>query len=180
MDIITNGEMRRESYSNRFSTALEGIDQENPAIRVFKGYDIPMPRIVGPIRRRAPVEVADLEFLKANTSRFAKITMPGPFTMSKQAQDNFYGDSEASAMAYAEAVNLEVLDLQAAGADVIQLDEPWLRNDRDGANQYAVKAINRALEGVSTQTAIHLCFGYGYIVSQDKPKAYAFLDQLAD
>lgn len=181
IDIITDGEMRRESYSNRFATALEGIDQENPAMREVQGYQLPLPRIVGPIRRLGPVEVEDLVFLKRNTSRLAKITLPGPFTMSKQAKDDYYKDPEAAAMAYAEAVNAEVLDLQAAGADVIQLDEPWLRNDPDGASSYAIKAINRALEGVSIPTAIHLCFGYGFLISSaDKPKAYAFLDQLSD
>jgi 5-methyltetrahydropteroyltriglutamate--homocysteine methyltransferase len=177
---ITDGEMRRESYSNRFATSLEGIDTTNPFIRKTQGFEIPMPRIVAPIVRTGPVEIADLEFLKKNTRCETKITLPGPFTLSKQASDDYYGDPEAVAMAYAEAVNAEALDLQAAGADVIQLDEPWLREDPDGANRYGIKVINRALEGVTTTTAIHLCFGYGFIVSADKPKAYSFLEQLAD
>jgi len=180
VDCITDGEMRRESYSNRFATSLEGIDTTKPFIRKIEGYEIPMPRIVGPLKRPGPVEIEDLKFLKSNTDRLAKITLPGPFTLSKQASDEYYGDPEAVAMAYAEAVNAEVRDLAAAGADVIQLDEPWLRQDPDGANRYGVAAINRALEGVSTTTAIHLCFGYGFIVSADKPKAYAFLSRLAD
>lgn len=180
IDIITDGEMRRESYSNRFGTALEGIDLETPFIREVRGFKIPMPRIVGPLARVKAVEVDDLLFLKANTERRTKITLPGPFTLSKQASDEYYKDSEALAMAYAEVVNAEARDLQLAGADVIQLDEPWLREDPDGANRYGVRAINRALAGIETTTAIHLCFGYGFIVSPDKPKAYAFLEQLAD
>ena len=180
IDCITDGEMRRESYSNRFATSLDGIDTTDPFIRKIEGYEIPMPRIVGPVRRPGPVEVDDLRFLKAHTDRRTKITLPGPFTLSKQASDDYYGDPEAAAMAYAEAVNAEARDLEAAGADVIQLDEPWLRQDPDGANRYGVKAINRALEGIKTTTAIHLCFGYGFIVSPNKPKAYAFLEQLAD
>jgi 5-methyltetrahydropteroyltriglutamate--homocysteine methyltransferase len=180
VDCITDGEMRRESYSNRFATSLDGLDLNDPFIRKTQGFEIPMPRVVGPVRRVGPVEINDLRFLKANTQLESKITLPGPFTLSKQASDEYYGDPEALAMAYAEAVNAEALDLQAAGADVIQLDEPWLREDPDGANRYGIKVINRALEGITTTTAIHLCFGYGFVVSADKPKAYAFLSQLAD
>ncbi|MFP6780638.1 MAG: 5-methyltetrahydropteroyltriglutamate--homocysteine methyltransferase [Gammaproteobacteria bacterium] len=180
IDCITDGEMRRESYSNRFATSLEGLDLRDPFIRKTQGFEIPMPRVVAPLKRSGPVEIADLRFLKANTKLDAKITLPGPFTLSKQASDEYYDDPEALAMAYAEAVNEEALDLQAAGADVIQLDEPWLREDPDGANRFGIKVINRALEGIHTTTAIHLCFGYGFVVSADKPKAYAFLAQLAD
>ena len=180
IDVITDGEIRRESYSNRFATALEGIDTDDPFIREIRGYKIPMPRIVGPVRRARPVAVDDVKFLKRHTDRLAKITLPGPFTMSKQAADDFYHDAEAVAMAYAEAVNVEARDLEAAGADVIQLDEPWLREDPDGANRYGVNVIDRALEGLKVTTCIHLCCGYGFIVSPDKPKAYAFLSQLAD
>ncbi len=180
IDCITDGEMRRESYSNRFATSLSGIDTADPFIRKVEGYEIPMPRIIGPVRRHGPVEVDDLRFLKSHTDRLAKITLPGPFTLSKQASDDYYGDPEAAAMAYADAVNAEARDLQVAGADVIQLDEPWLRQDPDGANLYGIKVINRALEGINVTTAIHLCFGYGFIVSPDKPKAYTFLEQLAD
>ena len=180
IDVITDGEIRRESYSNRFATALDGIDTDNPFIRELRGYKIPMPRIVGPVRRVRPVAVDDIKFLKRHTDRLTKITLPGPFTMSKQASDDFYYDEEAVAMAYAKAVNAEARDLEAAGADVIQLDEPWLREDPEGANRYGVKVINRALEGLTVTTCIHLCFGYGFIVSPDKPKAYAFLSQLAD
>lgn len=180
IDCITDGEIRRESYSNRFATALEGIDTEHPFIRRVEGFEVPMPRIVGPLVRPQPVEVEDLQFLKANTDCAVKITLPGPFTLSKQASDEYYNDPEALAMAYAEVVNAEVRDLAAAGADVIQLDEPWLRQDPDGANRYAIAALDRAFEGVATTTAIHLCFGYGFVVSADKPKAYAFLSRLAD
>ncbi len=180
IDTITDGEIRRESYSNRFGTSLDGIDLEQPFIREVRGFRIPMPRVVGPISRPRAVEVADLEFLRRNTNRRTKITLPGPFTLSKQASDEYYRDPEALAMAYAEAVNAEARDLAAAGADVIQLDEPWLREDPDNANRFAVRAINRALEGIDCTTCVHLCFGYGFIVSPDKPKAYAFLEQLAD
>lgn len=178
--IISDGEIRRESYSNRFGTALEGLDLENPAIYRMQDVEIPLPRVVGAIRLRRPVEVEDLRFLKRNTERPTKITIPGPFTLSKQAVDEHYGDPEALAMAYAEVVNQEVRDLEAEGVDVIQLDEPWLRQDPEGATRYARKAIDRALEGIRVTTAIHLCFGYGFVVSRDKPKAYAFLSQLAD
>ena len=180
LDVISDGEMRRESYSNRFATALSGVDLDNPVIREIPGFKIPLPRVVGRLARPAPVEVNDLRFLLAHTERPAKITLPGPFTMSQQAHDDYYGDPEAFAMAYAEVVNEEVRDLAAAGAAVIQLDEPWLRQDPDGAARYAIKAINRALDGVPCETCIHLCFGYGFVVSPDKPKAYAFLEQLAD
>lgn len=180
VDCITDGEMRRESYSNRFATALTGIDTEKPFIRKAQGFEIPMPRVVGPISRPAAVEVEDLKFLSANTDRLTKITLPGPFTLSKQASDEYYNDDEALAMAYADVVNAEALDLVAAGADVIQIDEPWLREDPDGANRFGVRAIDRALAGVTATTAIHLCFGYGFVVSADKPKAYDFLAQLGD
>ncbi len=180
IDTITDGEIRRESYSNRFATALDGLDLEHPHIRRAQGFEVPMPRVIAPISRSAPVEVDDLIFLKAHTDRAIKITLPGPFTLSKQVGDDYYHDPEALAMAYAAVVNEEARDLQAAGADVIQLDEPWLRDDPDGASRYAIKAINRALDGITVTTAIHLCFGYGFIVSADKPKAYAFLEQLAD
>ena len=180
IDIISDGEMRRESYSNRFATALTGLDLDRPFVRKIQQYEIPMPRIVGPIARPHAVEIDDLKFLQSNTDHLTRITLPGPFTLSKQALDEYYGDPEAVAMAYAEAVNLEVRDLAAAGADIIQLDEPWLRDDPDGATRYGVKAINRALAGVTVTSAIHLCFGYGFIVSPDKPNAYAFLAQLAD
>ncbi len=180
IDTITDGEMRRESYSNRFATALDGLDLEDPFIREARGFRIPLPRIVSPLKRRGPVEVEDLMFLKRHATRRCKITLPGPFTMSKQAYDAHYGDPQAVAMAYADIVNAEARDLERAGADVIQLDEPWLREDPDGANRYGVQAINRALEGLKVTTAVHLCFGYGFVVSADKPKAYAFLEQLAD
>lgn len=180
IDIITDGEMRRESYSNRFATSLSGIATDNPYIRRVERFDIPVPRVIGALRREGPIEVDDLRFLKRHTSRLAKITLPGPFTLCKQAYNEYYADEEALAMAYAEAVNAEARDLEAAGADVIQLDEPWLRSDPDGATRFGVRAINRALEGLRTTTAIHLCFGYGFVVSSQKPKAYAFLAQLAD
>jgi 5-methyltetrahydropteroyltriglutamate--homocysteine methyltransferase len=182
IDILTDGEIRRESYSNRFATALEGIDPDNPAIITTRtGTQTPVPRVVGPIRRTQPVERRDMEFLRRNTARAAKITLPGPFTMGQQAQDEFYGDAEALAMAFAEAVNAEALDLQAAGADVIQLDEPWVRNNPELARRYAVKAINRALEGVTVPTIVHLCFGYAAVVpGASKPAGYAFLAELDD
>ncbi len=178
--IITDGEMRRESYSNRFALALDGVDVDTPAIVSGRnGKPTPVPRVVGPIHRREGVELRDMRFLRANTDRMAKITLPGPFTLSMQAVDEYYRDDEALAMAYAEAVAAEARDLKAAGADVIQLDEPWLQARPEQAKRYGVKAINRALEGVEGTTVVHLCFGYAAVVS-DKPSGYSFLPQLAD
>jgi 5-methyltetrahydropteroyltriglutamate--homocysteine methyltransferase len=182
IDIITDGEIRRESYSNRFATALEGVDAENPAIIVSRsGHQTPVPRVVGKIRRTGPVERRDMDFLRKNTDRAAKITLPGPFTMSQQARNEYYKDDEELAMAFAEAINAEAHDLECAGADVIQLDEPWLRNNPDLARRYAVKAINRALQGLSVPTVVHLCFGYAALVpGSTKPADYSFLSELAD
>ena len=182
IDIITDGEMRRESYSNRFATALEGIDTARPGqVKARSGHQTPVPRIVGKIRRKGPVEVRDMEFLRANTDRVAKITLPGPFTMSQQAVNEFYRDEEEMVMDYAVAVNAEARDLERAGADIIQLDEPWLRNDPEAAKRVAVKAIDRALEGLRVPTIVHLCFGYAALVpGETKPVGYSFLPQLAD
>jgi 5-methyltetrahydropteroyltriglutamate--homocysteine methyltransferase len=182
IDIVTDGEIRRESYSNRFATALEGIDTENPAIITARsGQKTPVPRVVGKIGRNGPVELRDMEFLRGNTDRAAKITLPGPFTMSQQASNEFYKDDEELAMALAAAVNAEALELQHAGADVIQLDEPWVRNDPAAARRYAVKAINRALQGITVPTIVHICFGYAAVVPGDtKPSGYSFLSELAD
>jgi 5-methyltetrahydropteroyltriglutamate--homocysteine methyltransferase len=181
IDIITDGEMRRESYSNRFATALDGIDIENPGKIVNRsGHATVVPRVIGRIRRRHAVEVRDMAFLRRNTRHLAKITLPGPFTMSQQAKNEFYRDDEEMAMDFAAAVNEEARDLETAGADVIQLDEPWLRNDPEAAKRYAVRAIDRALEGLKATTAVHLCFGYAQVVGRDKPTAYSFLPQLAD
>lgn len=180
IDIITDGEIRRESYSNRFATALEGIDAENPGAVIGRaGQTSYVPRIVGPIRRRAPVEVRDVEFLRRNTDRLTKITLPGPFTMAQQAKDEHYGDEEEAASAFADAVNAELHDLKRAGADVLQLDEPWLQARPDAAGRYGVTVINRALAGVPGPVIVHLCFGYAAIV-HDKPSGYSFLPQLAD
>jgi 5-methyltetrahydropteroyltriglutamate--homocysteine methyltransferase len=180
IDIITDGEVRRESYSNRFATALEGMDLDNPGTAIDRtGHPNPVPRVVGPIRRKRPVEVRDVEFLRANTDRAIKATLPGPFTMSQQAQDDYYKDEEALAMALAEAVNAEVRDLFAAGADVVQLDEPYLQARAEKARGFAIKAINRALEGVTGTTALHTCFGYAHIV-HSRPNGYPFLEPLAD
>jgi 5-methyltetrahydropteroyltriglutamate--homocysteine methyltransferase len=180
IDIITDGEMRRESYSNRFATALEGVDIDNPGSTINRtGARSVVPRIAGPIRRKHPVEVRDVQFLRANTTKKIKITLPGPFTMAQQAQDDHYKDEEALAMAFAAAVNEELRDLRAAGADVLQLDEPWLQARAERAARYGVKAINRALQGIEGTTVVHLCFGYAAAV-KDKPSGYSFLPQLAD
>ena len=182
IDIVTDGEIRRESYSNRFATALEGVDIDNPATIVSRsGHETQVPRVVGPVRRARPVELRDMEFLRRNTDRPAKITLPGPFTMSQQARNEFYKDDEELAMAFAQAVNAEALELEKAGADVIQLDEPWVRNNPDLARRYAVKAINRALERITVPTVVHLCFGYAAVVpGSTKPAGYSFLAELAD
>lgn len=180
IDVITDGEIRRESYSNRLLYGLDGVDIDRPGkVAVAPGRDTEVPRIVGRIRRRGPIEVDDLAFLRANTSCGVKITVPGPFTLSQQAKDEWYGDPEALAMDFAVAVNEEVLALQAAGADEIQLDEPWLRHDPEAAKRFAVKAIDRALQGVTVVRTIHLCFGYAFTSTREKPKNYAFLEQLA-
>ncbi len=178
LDIVTDGEQRRESYSNRFATALDGIDVDNPGTVINRnGRPIPVPRVVGPIRRTRPIELRDLEFLRANTGRAIKATLPGPFTMGKQAKDDYYKDEEAVALAYADAVNAEIKDLFAAGADVVQIDEPWMQQHPDKARQYGLKALDRALDGVTGTVAVHLCFGYAAVV-HDKPSGYSFLPEL--
>jgi 5-methyltetrahydropteroyltriglutamate--homocysteine methyltransferase len=178
LDIISDGEQRRESYSNRFATALDGIDVTNPGTTINRsGKPIPVPRVVGPIRRKNPVELRDLNVLCANTNRQIKATVPGPFTMGKQAQDDYYKDEEALALAYADAVNAEIKDLFAAGADVVQIDEPWMQQHPDKARQYGLKALDRALDGVTGTVAVHLCFGYAAVV-HDKPSGYSFLPEL--
>ncbi len=180
VDIISDGEIRRESYSNRLATALDGIDIDNPGQVIGRtGHPTVVPRIVAKIRRRHPVEVRDVQFLRRNTDRPIKITLPGPFTLSRQAKNEFYTDDEELAMDYAAAVNEEAKDLHAAGADVIQLDEPWLQAFPGEAGRYGVRAINRALEGVAGTTAVHLCFGYAHLVRDKKPGGYSFLPQLA-
>jgi 5-methyltetrahydropteroyltriglutamate--homocysteine methyltransferase len=180
IDIITDGEIRRESYSNRFATALDGVDPDNPGVITNRvGQETLVPRVIGPIRRTRPVELRDMQFLRRNTDRPAKITLPGPFTLAQQARNEHYRDVEELAMDFAEAVNAEAHDLQDAGANVIQLDEPWLRNDPEAAARYAVPAINRALAGLTVPTALHLCFGYAAVVKHQKPTGYSFLPQLA-
>jgi 5-methyltetrahydropteroyltriglutamate--homocysteine methyltransferase len=178
LDILTDGEQRRESYSNRFATALDGVDLDHPGTTINRsGKPIPVPRVVGKIRRRHGVEVRDVEFLRANTGRAIKMTVPGPFTMAKQAQDDFYKDEEAMALDYAAAVNAEIRDLFAAGADIVQIDEPWMQQHPEKARAYGVKALNRALDGVTGTVAVHLCFGYAAVV-HEKPSGYSFLPEL--
>src|SRR5260370_14782921 len=180
IDIITDGEIRRESYSNRFAPALDGMDLEHPGTALDRTrHPNPVPRVVGPLRRSRPVGVRDVEFLRATTTRTIKATLPGPFTMSQQAQDDYYHDEEALAMALAEAVNDEVRDLFSAGADVVQLDEPYLQARPEKAQRFAVKAINRALLDVAGTTALHTCFGYAHIV-HSRPTGYPFVEALAD
>jgi len=180
LDIITDGEIRRESYSNRLATALEGIDNDHPFEGKGRtGRPMLVPRIVGPIRRTRPVELRDMEFLRANTDRRTKITLPGPFTMLQQAKDDYYGDEEAAAMDYAAAVNEEIKALVAAGAEVIQLDEPYMEAQPDKARRYALKAIDCALAGIAATTAVHLCFGYAYVVARKQiGGGYSFLAEL--
>ena len=178
LDIITDGEMRRESYSNRFATALEGIDIDNPGTALDRsGHPNPVPRVVGTIRRRHPIQVRDVTFLRANTDRMIKITVPGPFTMAQQAQNDFYKDEVDLAMDYATAVNEEIKDLFAAGADVVQVDEPYLQARPAKAKQYGVQVLNHALNRVTGTTAVHICFGYAAVIHQ-RPSAYSFLPEL--
>jgi 5-methyltetrahydropteroyltriglutamate--homocysteine methyltransferase len=180
VDVITDGEMRRESYSNRFATALDGVDLDQPGVALDRtGRENPVPRVVGPIRRTRPVEVRDVEFLRSLTDRPIKITVPGPFTMTHQAQDDHYGDERSLALAYAEAVNDELRDLKAAGADVVQIDEPYLQARPEPARAYAIQAIDRALEGIDGDTVLHTCFGYAHIV-KDRLAGYPFLRELND
>jgi 5-methyltetrahydropteroyltriglutamate--homocysteine methyltransferase len=179
LDIVTDGEIRRESYSNHFATALDGVDVDNPGTALDRsGHPNPVPRIVGPIARPEPVQVADLQFLRAHTDRTVKITVPGPFTMSQQAQNEHYPDAESAAMGYAAAVNAEIKDLFAAGADIVQLDEPYLQARPDAARAYGLKALEAALDGVTGTTAVHLCFGYAAII-HERPEGYSFLPELA-
>ncbi len=178
LDIITDGEMRRESYSNRFATALEGVDLDNPGIALDRsGHPNPVPRIVGKIRRRHPVEIEDLKFLKRHTSRMVKITVPGPFTMSQQAQNVFYESERELALDYATAVNAEIKDLFAAGADIVQIDEPYMQARPDKARAYGLEALNAALAGVTGTTAVHICFGYAALI-HERPAGYSFLPEL--
>jgi 5-methyltetrahydropteroyltriglutamate--homocysteine methyltransferase len=180
IDIVTDGEIRRESYSNRFALALEGVDADQPGeVRSQAGRVTPVPRVVGKIRRRGPVEVRDVEFLLRNATNATKITLPGPFTMTQQARNDFYDDEAELAMDYAVAVNEELLALKAAGVDVVQLDEPWVRTAPEKAVRYGLRAIDRALQGVAGPTVVHLCFGYAAVVA-NKPTGYSFLPQLAD
>jgi len=180
LDIVTDGEMRRESYSNRFATALEGVDLDNPGTALDRsGHPNPVPRVVGMIRRKHAVQVEDLRFLKANTHKQVKVTVPGPFTMAQQAQIDFYGGSrEAAAMDYARAVNAEIRELFAAGADVVQIDEPYMQARPEEARAFGLKALNQALDGVTGTTAVHICFGYAAIIHA-RPSGYSFLGELA-
>lgn len=178
LDIVTDGEIRRESYSNRFATALDGLDLDNyGTVLTRSGSPVPVPRIVGPISRARPVEVEDLKFLRAHTDRKIKITLPGPFTMSLQAQNDHYASTAEAAMDYAAAVRAEMADLFAAGADIVQLDEPWLQAKPDVAEDYGIEAINRALEGAAGTTAVHICFGYA-AMTKARPEGYSFLPQM--
>jgi 5-methyltetrahydropteroyltriglutamate--homocysteine methyltransferase len=180
LDIITDGEMRRESYSNRFATALDGVDIDHPGTALDRsGHPNPVPRVVGKIRRRQPVEVRDVQFLRANTDRTIKMTVPGPFTMSQQAQNDYYKSEEEMAFDYAEAVNAEIEDLFAAGADIVQVDEPYMQARPEKARQFGLKALNRALDGVAGTTGVHICFGYAAIIHV-RPSGYSFLPELAD
>jgi 5-methyltetrahydropteroyltriglutamate--homocysteine methyltransferase len=179
LDIITDGEIRRESYSNAFATTLDGVDVDSPGTALDRsGHPNPVPRITGPIRRLQPAEVDDVRFLRAHTDRTIKITVPGPFTMAQQAQNDYYPSTEAAAFGYADAVNAEVADLFAAGADIVQLDEPYLQARPAEAKKYGVAVVNRALDGIEGTTAVHLCFGYAAII-HDRPSGYSFLPELA-
>ncbi|MDI1344416.1 MAG: 5-methyltetrahydropteroyltriglutamate--homocysteine methyltransferase [Pseudolabrys sp.] len=180
LDIITDGEMRRESYSNRFATALEGVDLDNPGSALDRsGHPNPVPRVTGKIRRRHPVEVRDVKFLRANTDRAIKITVPGPFTMSQQAQNDFYKDEQEMVLDYAAAVNAEIKDLFAAGADIVQIDEPYMQARADKARLIGLNGLNAALDGVKGTTAVHICFGYAAVIHV-RPEGYSFLPEFAN
>ena len=179
IDIITDGEMRRESYSNHFATALDGVDIDQPGTALDRsGHPNPVPRIAGPIVRPRPIEVDDVRFLRTHTDHTIKMTVPGPFTMSQQAQNDHYPDLESAAMAYAAAVNAEIKDLHAAGADLVQIDEPYMQARPDAARDYGLAALQAALDGVTGTTAVHICFGYAAII-HERPEGYSFLPELA-
>jgi 5-methyltetrahydropteroyltriglutamate--homocysteine methyltransferase len=179
IDIVTDGEMRRESYSNRFATALEGVDLDNHGTALDRsGEPVSVPRVVGRIRRKGPVQVRDVEFLRANTGRKIKMTVPGPFTMSQQAQNDFYASEREMALDYAAAVNAEIHDLFAAGADIVQIDEPYMQARPSKAREYGVEAVDRALDGVAGETAVHICFGYAALI-HERPSGYSFLPEFA-
>jgi 5-methyltetrahydropteroyltriglutamate--homocysteine methyltransferase len=179
LDIVTDGEMRRESYSNRFATALDGVDIDNPGTALDRsGKPNPVPRVVGPVARRAPVQVRDVQFLRAHTSRTVKVTVPGPFTMSQQAQDDYYGAPDRLAVAYADAVRGEILDLFDAGADVVQVDEPYMQARPEPAREYGLDVLRHATDGLLGTSAVHICFGYAAII-HDRPSGYSFLPELA-
>src|SRR3954451_1689933 len=179
LDVITDGEMRRESYSNRFATALEGVDVDNPGTALDRsGHPNPVPRVVGPVARRHPVQGRDAEFLLAHTSRTTKMTVPGPFTMSQQAQDDYYGSPDAVGMAYADAVREEIVDLLRAGVDVVQVDEPYMQARPEAARQYGLDVLKRATDGIDGTLAVHICFGYAAII-HERPSGYSFLPELA-
>ncbi len=180
LDVLTDGEQRRESYSNHFATALDGVDVDTPgSVLNRSGKPIPVPRVVGAITRRTPIQARDVRFLRAATDRTVKITLPGPFTMAQQAQDEHYGDDRALALAYADVVREEIADLFAAGADVVQIDEPWLQARPEVARRYGAEAVTRAVEGAPGPVHLHLCFGYAAMVSE-RPEGYSFLPELAD
>jgi 5-methyltetrahydropteroyltriglutamate--homocysteine methyltransferase len=175
LDIVTDGEIRRESYSNHFATALSGVDLDNPGKALDRsGEAVYVPRITGRIRRKYPVGVGDVKFLRANTDRFVKYTVPGPFTMSQQAQNDYYATDREAALDYAAAVNEEIRDLFAAGADVVQLDEPYMQARPDAAREYGVEALNRALDGIDGTTCVHICFGYAALI-HERPEGYSLL-----
>jgi 5-methyltetrahydropteroyltriglutamate--homocysteine methyltransferase len=179
LDILTDGEIRRESYSNLFANALDGLDLDNPGTVISRsGHPVPVPRVVGKLRRKHPVQVRDVQFLRANTDRKIKITVPGPFTMTQLSEDNFYKNEADLALGYAEALNEEIRDLHAAGADIVQVDEPYMQAKPEKAREYGLAALNRALEGVTGTTAVHICFGYGALVA-GRPAGYSFLPELA-
>src|SRR5689334_3352246 len=179
LDIITDGEMRRESYSNRFATALEGVDIDNPGTAIDRsGHPNPVPRVVGKVRRKNPVELRDVQFLRASTDRKIKMTVPGPFTMAQQAQNDFYAHEEEMALDYAAAVNAEIRDLFAAGADVVQIDEPYMQARPEKAREYGLQVVDRALDGITGTTALHICFGYAAVI-HERPSGYSFLPELS-
>jgi 5-methyltetrahydropteroyltriglutamate--homocysteine methyltransferase len=179
LDVVTDGEMRRESYSNRFATALDGVDVDNPGTALDRsGHPNPVPRVVGPVARRHPVQVRDAEFLLAHTSRATKMTVPGPFTMSQQAQDDYYGSPDEVGMAYADAVREEIVDLLRAGIDVVQIDEPYMQARPEAAREYGLDVLKRATDGVDGTLAVHICFGYAAII-HERPSGYSFLPELA-
>jgi len=163
LDLLTDGEQRRTSFIDHILASWSGIDLENrrlKSIRRGRGNPLLVPRVVDKVERRSTAVVEDLRFAKAHTTRPIKMAVPGPMTVVDTTYDEAYGNEEALAMDVAAALNLELLDLQSAGCDVVQIDEPAMTRYHEKAAFYGARALDRCLEGITIPTIVHLCYGY--------------------